>query len=58
MKFEIKVALKVGLIQTLHRWSIKLPLILKTIKKYSIYFFLGQLLHLTFFFISDKLHTR
>ena len=23
MKFEIKVALKVGLIQTLHRWSIK-----------------------------------
>ena len=49
MKFEIKVALKVGLIQTLHRWSIKLPLILKTIKKYSIYFFLGQLLHLTFF---------
>ena len=50
MKFEIKVALKVGLIQTLYRWSIKLPLILKTIKKYSIYFFLGQLLHLTFFF--------
>ena len=51
MKFEIKVALKVGLIQTLHRWSIKLPLILKTIKKYSIYFFFRSTAAFNVFFL-------
>ena len=56
MKFEIKVALKVGLIQTLHRWSIKLPLILKTRKKYWIYFFRSTAAF-NVFFISDKLRT-
>ena len=57
MKFEIKVALKVGLIQTLHRWSIKLPLILKTRQNYWIYFFFRSNAAFNVFLISDKLRT-